>query len=186
MISYVKGEVLFSDAESICLYSNGVGWNINVADSSSYTNGEVYSVFCYTHYTQDQTSLWGLKTLEELRFFKKLLAVSGVGPRTASSLIYTKGIESICSAINEGDVSMLKVKGLGEKTIQKIIIELKGKIDLKAPAHIVLNSKSKDILDALISLGYSKNDVLEFITSKSSIINEMSEKDIIKEFLKQS
>ena len=182
MISYIQGEVIFSDADSICIFANGVGWTVNVPDSLIYTIGESYSVFCYTHQTQDQISLWGVKTIEELKFFKKLVGISGVGPRTASTLISSKGLDAIVSSVEAGDVAALKVKGLGEKTLQKIIIELKGNLDLSKQVNLPLSSKANDILEALTNLGYSKNDVTNFLAGKD--LTTIDEKSIIKEFLK--
>jgi len=186
MISFIKGELLFTDADSICLYANGVGWDVNVPDPIMYFKGKEYSLFCYTHFTQDQTTLWGVNSLEELNFLKKLIGVSGVGPRTAVALITAKGIDAIVSSVETGDVASLKVKGLGEKTIQKIIIELKGKVDLTQPSKTVLSSKVNDILEALIHLGYSKIEIMNYLSLREpTFLDESDERIIIKEFLKQ-
>jgi len=187
MISFIKGEVLFTDADSICIFANGIGWNVNVPDSSIYFPGSTYSIYCYTHFTQDQTTLWGLSSVEELKFFKKLVSVSGVGPRTASTLINSKGLDAISTAIEAGDVASLKVKGLGEKTLQKIIIELKGNLDLTGPSKVTLSGKMKDILEGLVHLGYPKTDVIDFLSTKNpQSLEVMDEKDIIKEFLRHT
>lgn len=186
MISYIKGKVIFSDSESICIYSNGVGWNINIFDPLKYIEGNEYEVFCYMHFTQDHSSLWGVCSLEELTFLKKLITVSGVGPKIATLLIGTKGMENLKAAIENGDIQSLKVKGLGEKTIQKIIIELKGKLVFSSIGKINYTGKLLDILEGLINMGYAKSEIEKFFSKQSNdFLADSDEKDIIKEFLKQ-
>ncbi len=185
MISFLIGDVLFTDAESICLFANGIGWNINVADPLSYVEGSQYSLYCYTHYTQDQSSLWGVSSLEELMMLRKLVSVPGVGPRTATLLLSLKGVAQIKKSIEEGDLPSLKVKGLGEKTLQKIILELRGKIDLTVRTKRSYGTRVNDIIEALVKMGYTKLEIDNFIASKpAAYMEETDSAQIINDFLK--
>ncbi len=188
MISYIKGSILFTDESSVCILANNIGWDINVYSSIDYQLGSEYEMFVYTHQTEKSTSYWGLKSLEELNFFKMLITVSGVGPKTASTLIGEKGISNICNYINSGDFKSLKVKGLGETVSQKIILELKNKIPksyINTGSDIPKSEALDNAMEALRTLGYSTSDIsTSVIKIKDLDISKLNESELLKELLK--
>lgn len=188
MISYIKGRIVFTEESSVSVLASSVGWDINVYSSIDYQVGEEYEFFIYMHQTDKSSSLWGFKSLDELKFFKLLLQVSGVGPRTASSLLWEKGIKTIVGAINSSDFKTLKTKGLGDKVSQKIILELKDKIpesyDYDDSDNLTYASL-EGAIEALKSLGYSTSDISKTINSVGrDNLKDLNESEVIKLLLK--
>jgi len=197
MISYLKGIVKFTGDSSLCLVCNNIGWNVNVASSVLYSPEQELELFIYTHVRETEISFWGFKDNKELNCFKLLIGVSGIGPRTAHALIGDKGIREIYSAILNNKPEMLKGSGIGLKTSQKIVFELKSKIALlnldsaeNPISQIELESKlpesvAKELVQALTTLGYKQNDIQDFINKlKSEETESKTVQDLIKQFLR--
>ena len=192
MISYIKGEIQYIDDSSISIISNGIGWDIHAFIPEQYTPGNVAEFYVYTHFRESEISLWGFKSVNELQCFKLLISVSGVGPKTAQLLVGDRGVDKICFAILNNDAATLRVPGVGSKTSQKIIIELKnkvGKLQYNSPSKegesVIITSDYSELYDALGTLGYKYNDVKIFI-DKLEITTELSTEELIKLFLRSS
>lgn len=193
MIGYLSGKIktIFDDG-SIIILSNGVGWKVNAVNTGAITTDQDIELFIHTNVREDDISLWGFTTQDELSLFKKLLSISGVGAKTALNIITSKGYNEVVSAIYNGDAKGLKVSGVGAKTAEKIIIELRDKV---TPTQFNSefsgqlnpdNNKIQNIKDALNMLGYRERDVIDKIANLDKIyIKESSEQDIIKKLLSQ-
>lgn len=163
MIAYLEGEIIYTTDKFIILNTGGVGYKVNLTDDTllSYKDKKTASLFIYTAVRENSIDLFGFKNAEELSFFELLLDVSGIGPRSALAIIGLAPINTIKRAIAIGDVSYLnKVSGIGKKTAEKIIIELRDKLesyknDTDTPSNL---REEGDILEALKSLGYSQNE----------------------------
>lgn len=163
MISYLKGRVLKKEEDTIILEANSVGWLINVG-SQSYLVLEEIEIYVHTHVRENDITLWGFRNYDELKIFKLLLDVSGVGPKSAMSILNEKGVKQILHSISNQNPSGLKVSGVGTKTSEKIIIDLKNKVkDIinsmsLETADGIFNESNNEIyteaFDALESLGY--------------------------------
>lgn len=187
MIGYIKGRVLKISETSITL-GDQIGFVVNTS-GSSYSVGEEVEIYTHMIVRENDISLWGFAKEEELDMFKLLINISGVGPRTAQGLVFNVGITNIVIAVNNSRPELLKSVGVGIKTAQKIVLELKGKVSTygsysqNADSSQAEESKSlyDNVLLALVSLGYKEADVSSLLTKViSENQDSSSEEDIIK------
>ncbi len=173
MISYLKGKILAKGLTYIILENAGMGYKVfvmpEVLDSKL---GEDKEFFIYHKIADDGQSLFGLPDFSTLQFFEQLLTVSGVGPKSAMSILSSAKVEVIKNAIASQDVNLFKqVSGIGTKTAEKIIVELKGKIAVSESAN-QQSVGSSAIFDALLALGYKQNEVREVIQKLDTALPE--------------
>lgn len=165
MISYIKGNVKSSNIGNAIIIANGVGYDIHIATLMPIHVNKEIELFIYTHFNNGEISLWGFEKEKEKQLFQKLLSVSGVGPKSAQLLLLSKSINEIIHAINTNDLKALKVKGLGEKTLKKIVLELKDVFNSDSPVNNLSQKDTKQqqklayVEDALLSLGYSSSEI---------------------------
>lgn len=160
MIGSLHGKLQARQDDTILVNVGGVGFRVRVSANTTANLGAIGSeVHLFTHLRvrEDELSLYGFATEEELGLFETLLTVSGVGPKVALSVLAAAPIETLKMAIAEGNIEALTaVPGIGKKTAQRVILELKGKIDVSGLGEIgELSPADKDVMDALINLGYS-------------------------------
>lgn len=190
MISFIKGEVqnkttTAKESYIDILTSGGVGYKICIP--STYLTprlGEEYSLFTHFHVREDTQALYGFQTEEEREFFGQLIQVSGVGPKIGMAILSTYSRKELEMIIEEGDAkSLSKTPGLGMKRAQKVIIELRGIIDLTKEStedSLIL----KDLKDALKALGFDSKAIKEKAELAEKIL--LKEKDIdIGELIKK-
>jgi len=132
MIGSLKGKIVLKTDKSLIIETGGVGYKVSVSpDVLSKTSkiGDEVFLFIHTHVREDALDLYGFLNLEDLNFFEMLLNVSGIGPRSALAILGVATIETLRRAIGTGDTSYLtKISGIGRKTAEKIVIELRDKI----------------------------------------------------------
>ncbi len=170
MIGYIKGNLLYVDENTVILENNGVGYEINCSSSAlnellKNGNGAVYT---YTAVREDGIFLYGFISPEEKNMFLKLISVSGVGPKMGITVLSSMSIEDLAVKIAMNDVKGLSsVKGLGKKTAERIILELREKVDAissETPktemVSVALNKDDEDAVFALMSLGFNKQESL--------------------------
>lgn len=163
MIGKIKGKLVETSGNiGLIETSTGVFFNIFLTPSTLAkfkinTNLEIYT---YLHVREDALILFGFETKKEYEIFKLLLTVSGVGPKTAFSIISFIKVDNLIQSIKNNDVSVLaEVPGLGKKTAMKIILELSSKLDTDFELKdLVLSDDDKVVIDALISLGFKAAD----------------------------
>jgi len=160
MIAYLRGKILKKGQVFVILDIGGVGYQIFVNPPlyAEINVGEEKEFYIHQHIKDDAHDLYGFKNFSELEFFKLLISISGVGPKSALGVLAAADVSDIKASITQGDPTLLnKVSGIGVKTAERIVLELKNKIP-----HLSLSSKhvgsvhaNSDEIDALIALGYS-------------------------------
>lgn len=173
MICWLKGNIKVLDLDSVMIVVNNIGYSIKISrkTATSLPDGSEAEFFIYEHIREDDYSLYGFATREELLFFKLILAVKGIGPKIALSLLSEHSPSELATAINCEELSILtNVSGIGMKSAQRIILELKGKMsnftDLSNyTASSQLNNSDGELIAALQNLGYNTNNI-QLILSK--------------------
>ena len=171
MLGFIKGILREKDYDNITVECGGVGFNIMVTNSCMANVpglDEEVKIYTYLHVREDEMSLYGFESPEEKKLFLQLITVSGVGSKTAIGILSAERMSAIINSIINEDTSVIaNCKGIGKKTAERIILELKDKIkpfDYIIPndnLFTAMQENSKALEDALIvltSLGMSKND----------------------------
>lgn len=193
MIAFLKGKVEFKTNSYIVMDVNGIGFKVFMTESSiqSIEKEQDIKVFTYMRVMEDDMSLYGFLNNEELAMFELLISVGGIGAKSAIAILSNIEPSAFALAVITDDVSKLKkLPGIGPKTAQRIILELKDKIkseqaledssDIKE--KIVIDNNTQDAIDALQVLGYNRKSIekaLEGLDTK-----DMSVEEIIKQGLK--
>ncbi|HEV09427.1 MAG TPA: Holliday junction branch migration protein RuvA [Sulfurihydrogenibium azorense] len=151
MFDYLKGKIEKLSKNKIVLEKFGIGFLINVPDSEKFSeNDKIYTVF---KIKEDELKILGFKTKEERDIFNALTQVHGVGEKVALSILSTFSVEEFQTLLEEGDLnSLTKVQGVGKKTAQRIIVELKGKLNFYEDSNL------EDLVKALVNLGFDKEE----------------------------
>ena len=159
MIIQLTGTVSAKDPEYIILDVHGVGYKIFVTPNTLAHTPEKKNTTLWTHQAVRETSLdlYGFLSKAELDFFELLIGISGVGPKSALGIVSLDDVETLTSAIAEGDTSYLtKVSGVGKKSASKIVLELREKVGATGD-HEALKEDA-DTIDALSAMGYSAHE----------------------------
>jgi len=187
MIGALKGTIYSKSQNSLILFVMGVGYQIFVTNrffSKAIVNAETF-LYIHSHIRDDAFDLFGFPTNEELNLFELLLTVSGIGPKTALFIV-DRGVSETTSAVQKSDVDFFTaIPRLGRKNAQKIIIELKSKLGSLTDLDLsgAQTSETGEILDALSSLGFAKQDILSVIKTLPPEADSTEEK--IRYCLKQ-
>ncbi|WP_031426378.1 Holliday junction branch migration protein RuvA [Flavimarina sp. Hel_I_48] len=163
MITHLNGKLVEKNPTDVVIECNGVGYSVNVSlhTYSLLPEGEKIQLFTYMHVKEDAQTLYGFMHKSEREIFKLLISVSGVGTSTARTMLSSLNPEELKHAIATGDVPVIQsVKGIGAKTAQRIILDLKDKIlkvydidDVSQPAS---NTNKEEALSALETLGFAR------------------------------
>ena len=186
MIGRIKGTLLEKNPPHILVDCNGVGYDIDVPMSTLYQLPEIgASITLLTHHLvrEDAQQLFGFASENERETFRTLIKISGVGARTALTILSGMSVSDIALAVSMQDSSrLMTVPGIGKKTAERLLLELKGKFgtDLQS-ATGTTNSASSEILQALIALGYSDKEAVSAI---KQVPNDASVSDGIRLALK--
>lgn len=196
MISFIKGKKLEIDPTKIIIDVNGIGYELKISlrTYSEIKENSVVNLFTHLQVKEDSHTLFGFYDKSERTTFLSLLSISGVGPSTAIMILSSLSSSELNSAIISSDVLTIKsVKGIGLKTAERIILELKDKIlknlNQKNPNNFLVerdNTIKNEALSALSSLGISKNVVNNHIDRVLDSNNNISLEDLIREVLKRS
>lgn len=191
MISYLKGKIKYKSLDFIIIDVNSVGYEVFIGADllKGLSVGNEVEIFTHQYVREDRLDLYGFKSREDLEFFKKLIAISGIGPKSALGIFAVASIPEIKKAIIHGDPSILtKVSGIGRKTAEKIILELKESIDIseeesaEGEARQATKQLDQEAVNALVHLGYSRNEARDALQSVSPDVNRVE--DRIKEALR--
>jgi len=166
--------------------SGGVGYEVFPAGSllSKCKKGEKISADIFTVVRENEISLYGFGGAEEKQLFQKLIAISGIGPKTAIGIVSTP-VGEFLSAVEKGEVSFLtRIPGLGKKTAERLIIELRGKLDLTAEMDLKPESPAmSEAVQALENLGYDRHTIGKRLQEANK---KGSAEDLVKFFLKSN
>lgn len=199
MLSYIKGKLEHKDIDHVIVDVNGIGFKILTSLSTIQSLKEIGSevkIYTYLQVREDNLSLFGFATVEELKMLELLLKVSGIGPKVALSIISNLSPSKFSLAIITDDVKTLsKVPGVGKKTAQRIILELKDKIK-KEQKDVISYSEASETIDmdkkdtkaseaiaALMVLGYTALEASRAVSAVYS--EELDLEGIIKNSLKK-
>ncbi len=168
MYAYINGTVEETDANGVVLEAGGIGYYLQCPSSviSSVSTGEKRKIFTYQHVREDAIVLFGFLTKEDRTMFLRLISVSGIGPKLALQVLSSLSAGELAIVLVSGDASSLtKVPGIGKKTAQRIILELREKVDndelagAKLPEIKAASGMINDAVYALAALGYSAQEV---------------------------
>ena len=195
MFAYIKGSLEEKSSNYVVIETMGIGYKIFMGESAINSLGEIGdNTKIYTHYhvREDEISLYGFRTNEELRMFELLISVSGVGAKSALSILANIEPSVFALAVISNDTSKLvKIPGVGAKTAARIVLELKDKLkneqsitkeNKEAKIIIIDNEKVEEAISALQVLGYNKKEI-EKVFEKIDL-KEMSLEEMIKQGLK--
>lgn len=198
MYSYIKGTLEEVYEDRIVVENNGIGYQMEVPGTllgRLPAVGDIVKIFTYLHVKEDCFSLFGFLSRDELNIFKMMLNVSGIGPKGALGILSTLSPDQLRIAVASDDAKAIaKSPGIGSKTAQKLIIELKDKIKLEDVIEhgfdqVVSNQSDKtsklvsEAVEALTSLGYSLKEAKE-VVSMIEITDDMDVETILKASLK--
>ena len=194
MISFLKGKKDYIDPTKLVLDVNGVGYDINISLRTFSSLKDKEDIFIHTHLNvkEDSHTLYGFNSINEKETFLSLLSINGVGPSTAIMILSSLSALELKKAIINSDTNKIKsVKGIGLKTAQRIILELKDKIsvdgiDSDKISSVYDNTIRDEALSALSSLGISKKIVERHINDILQRESDISLESLIKEVLKRS
>ena len=164
MIGKLTGTLLEKNPPEVLLDCNGVGYEVMVPMSTFYhlpALGERVSLLTQMIVREDAQLLYGFATVDERAAFRQLIKVAGVGPRTALAVLSGIGVADLAQAVTLQEAGRLvKVPGIGKKTAERLLLELKGKLgaELSGAAALATTGQQGDILQALLALGYNDKE----------------------------
>jgi len=190
MIAKLQGEVQDIFENFIILMVNGIGYRVE-GIFTKYMEGDKIVLYIFHHIREQEERLFGFEKIEEYKLFQLLISVSGVGPKAGMSMINNLGVNTIVSGIRRDDPAILKAPGVGKKTAERVLVDMKSKIKILDGLSSVTADQDDDriqsdtivseAVEGLISLGFIRGDIeksLEYIDFKeyndtSSIIKKV-------------
>lgn len=189
MLYNIRGKLTVSDVNFIVVECGGVGFKcfttLNTVKNIGRTGDEV-NVFTYLAVREDAMDLYGFASLDELNAFKLLIGVSGIGPKAAAAILSELAPDRLAVCIASGDAKAItKAQGVGKKTAERVVLELKDKMGaiavgdtsdvVSSVASVSESSNSAEAVEALVALGYSQSDAAVVVGSmdKSLSVDEM-------------
>ncbi|MFT4898560.1 MAG: Holliday junction DNA helicase RuvA [Flavobacteriales bacterium] len=192
MIHHIKGRLTEKSPTHAVIEAGGVGYflNISLVTFSKISNDENCTLYTHLSIKEDAHTLYGFAEKSEREIFRKLISVSGVGASTARVMLSSLSSDEITAAIVTGDVDTLKsIKGIGAKSAQRIIVDLKDKLGkIEGLEQNILtfsnNSARDESLSALLALGFTKNSVDKVLNNVLKAQPDLGVEGLIKEALK--
>ncbi|MDD3840896.1 MAG: Holliday junction branch migration protein RuvA [Clostridia bacterium] len=195
MFAYINGKLEVINDDNVVVDVNGIGYRIFVSSYSLSRIGKIgeqIKLYTYLHVKEDALTVFGFSSKQELMLFEKLISVNRVGPKIALNFLSTLSPDQIIMAITSNDLKTLtSLPGVGKKTAQRIMLELKDKLDMidlndnnASGLENVNQSHCQEAVQALVNLGYSQNDARKMIDDVKEDYQDVE--DLIKAALKRS
>ena len=192
MIDQISGKIISINDNYVVLAVGALGIKVNISANfaSKLVNEDLITLVTYLNVREDALDLYGFKNDSERNLFLMLIAISGIGPKLAVSILSGVELEELKSNILSGDIkSLTSIPGVGAKTAKRIIIELKDKLSKTTTTELGFEENfgskiSKDVLSALVGLGYSESMATEVIKKMNPTNPDKSIESLIKEALK--
>ena len=160
MIGYLTGKIISSKPTQIIIDVNGVGYLVNISISTfeKISDKGVVSLFIHTSVKEDSITLFGFYTQSEKEMFELLISISGIGPKVSLGILSGIAVDDLKDAIANGNVTrLIAIPGIGRKTAERVVLELKNKVDaIKADGSIKETSIKDEAVSALSTLGYQR------------------------------
>jgi Holliday junction DNA helicase RuvA len=160
MIGYLTGKIISSKPTQILLDVNGVGYSVNISINTfeKISEKESVSLFIFTNVKEDSITLFGFYTQSEKDMFELLISVSGIGPKVSMGILSGIVVDDLKEAISNGNISrLIAIPGIGRKTAERIVLELRNKVDsVKADGEVKVSSAKEEAVAALSTLGYQR------------------------------
>lgn len=191
MITQIVGKLIEKNPTNIVIDCQGIGYEINVSlhTFSQIKSEEHIKVYTHLHVKEDAHTLYGFIDKEEREVFRKLISVSGIGTSTARIMLSSLSPSQVIDAISSEDADTIQsVKGIGKKTAQRVIIDLKDKMDLSDDVKKIPNSNNthkKEALSALETLGYNRKKSEKIVSKIIADEPSVTLENIIKTALKK-
>lgn len=183
MYATIQGIVSHIEPTHIVIENQGIGYLIFTPNPYAFSLGDHTKVYVHHYVKEDIQALYGFLSLNSKKMFMKLINVSGIGPKSALSILASDDIDGLVSAIEHADITFLKkFPGIGPKSAQQIILDLKGKLAFDEAKQ---TPKLQDVEEALLALGYKKTEVkklLKTLNQEDSV--EVMIKNALKGLLK--
>lgn len=189
MIYSIAGSMVFKKEHFFVLDAHGVSFKI-FTSANTLANlppgGSPAKAYCHLHVREDAMELYGFLSEKELELFEKLNTVTGIGPKSALGILGVTKIEQLVAAINEGKTELLtRASGIGKKTAERAVLELKGKLSLtSSPELLTLMESDVELEETLVGLGYSRAQAKTAIQKIDPKISGFKER--LKEALKRA
>ena len=191
MITHLKGKLIEKNPTNIVLDCNGVGYSVNISlyTFSQLPSGEHVKLFIHLQVREDSHTLFGFSSKVEREVFRLLISVSGVGASIARTMLSTLSPEQVMEAITQNNIAAIQsVKGIGAKTAQRVVLDLKDKIikiyGLDEVSLVSSNTKRNEALSALETLGFARKQVEKICDDIVNKNPNASAETIIKQALK--
>ena len=192
MIDQISGKIISINDNYVFIAVGGLGIKVNISAkfASKLVNENLITLVTYLNVREDALDLYGFKNDSERNLFLMLISISGIGPKLAVSILSGVELEELKSNIISGDIkSLTSIPGVGAKTAKRIIIELKDKLSKTTTTELGFEDDfaskiSKDVLSALVGLGYSESMATEVIKRINPAKSDKSIESLIKESLK--
>lgn len=169
MIGYLSGTIIFRSEKHIIIQAGSVGYKVFVTTDilSQVTIGNQIELWIYTAVREDTLDLFGFTSPELQELFELLITISGIGPKSALGILSIADTGSLVHAIKTDNVGYLtQVSGIGKKTAEKIVLELKDKVEkLSLATTTIENDTMRDVVDALVAMGYHDRAIREVLRS---------------------
>ncbi|MFA6908392.1 MAG: Holliday junction branch migration protein RuvA [Patescibacteria group bacterium] len=178
MIAHLSGVIRHISDKRIILDTQGVGYQVCVLPSliEEYAVGDRLDIFTHLNVREDLMELFGFLTVEELEIFKKLLHVTTVGPKTAMSILSKSSVEKLIELITAGDAGALEeVPGIGKKTAERLVIELKAAFEKKERGKKKAQPTAEDV-NALVALGYTIQQARSALTEVGGTVKDVDQR----------
>lgn len=161
MMAFIQGSVIHQAMAYLLIVCGGIGYKVTLPETLSYSVDQHVTFFLHEVIRENERELFGFTSIGQLELFWKLISVSGVGPRSGQKIVFSDQTDHIKAKIMTGDVlSLTHVPGIGKKTAQKIILELKGVL----AEEPIVSSGDLDAVEALVGLGYSRRDAQDALS----------------------
>jgi len=182
MIAFLRGQVRDKGWNYAIVETGGVGYRVGATENflNELKVGAAAEIYIHHAIREDASDLYGFKTREELELFELLLTVSGIGPKSALGVLAIASAADIKEAIIRGDANLLtKVSGIGKKTAERLVLELKNKVIRSGGENMTLSAailSGSDELDALVSLGYTLAQAREALNAVGPEVTDSGER----------
>lgn len=194
MIAYIKGTVESVSETSVVIETGGIGYDITVSPETAagVKTGSTAKIYTFMSMREDCIVLFGFESRQKKELFLKLISVSGIGPKAAMSITGSMSVAQFITAVASGDLAFLShAQGIGKKTAQRIILELKDKLstediassigtEVQAEPKNMAYGKKTETLEALIALGYTRGEAFKAVSAV------YDENDSVEDMLKKS